>query len=108
MFLALCSSRFIRGSSHLHRSYIRHILYKKALKSSSESSKISWLLECLDIVTFIGANDPEETERLMQIMWQLLHPNLGSNVVARKPSTEIRMIDLYGLQLEKHWLLFFK
>lgn len=61
----------------------------QALKSSSESLKISWLLECLAIVTFIGANDPEETERSMQIMWQLLHPKLGSNVVARKPSAEV-------------------
>ena len=38
------------------------------------------LVECLAIVTFVGATKTEETERSMQIMWQLLHPKLGSNV----------------------------
>jgi len=32
-------------------------------------------------VTFVGGNETEETERSMQIMWQLLHPKLGSNVM---------------------------
>ncbi|XP_059634390.1 uncharacterized protein LOC132276797 [Cornus florida] len=58
----------------------------QALKSRSESSKISSLLECLAIITFIGGNDPEETEKSMQLMWQVVHPKLGSNVVATKPS----------------------
>ncbi|KAJ7966531.1 interferon-related developmental regulator 1 [Quillaja saponaria] len=57
-----------------------------ALKSRSDSSKISSLLECLAIVTFVGGNDQEETERSMQLMWQVVHPKLGSNVVAVKPS----------------------
>uniref|UniRef100_A0A2P2M9W1 Uncharacterized protein MANES_18G045800 n=1 Tax=Rhizophora mucronata TaxID=61149 RepID=A0A2P2M9W1_RHIMU len=57
----------------------------QALKSGSESAKIA-LLECLAVVTFVGGNDPAETERSMQIMWQLVHPKLGSNVVAVKPS----------------------
>uniref|UniRef100_A0A2P2M9X6 Interferon-related developmental regulator N-terminal domain-containing protein n=1 Tax=Rhizophora mucronata TaxID=61149 RepID=A0A2P2M9X6_RHIMU len=51
----------------------------QALKSGSESAKIA-LLECLAVVTFVGGNDPAETERSMQIMWQLVHPKLGSNV----------------------------
>ncbi|PON72938.1 Coatomer beta subunit [Parasponia andersonii] len=57
----------------------------QALKSGSESSKIA-LLECLAVITFVGDNDPEQTERSMQIMWQVVHPKLGSNVVAVKPS----------------------
>lgn len=38
MFLALCCNRFIRGSSHLHRSYNRHILYRKALSHWKKQS----------------------------------------------------------------------
>ncbi|OMO70756.1 hypothetical protein COLO4_28515 [Corchorus olitorius] len=60
----------------------------QALKSGSELSKIS-LLECLAIITFIGANDPEVIEKSMQIMWQLVHPKLGSNVASAKPSTAV-------------------
>ncbi|XP_015900563.3 uncharacterized protein LOC107433737 isoform X1 [Ziziphus jujuba] len=60
----------------------------QALKSGSESSKIS-LLECLAVITFVGGNDPEQTERSMQIMWQVVHPKLGSNVVAVKPSAAV-------------------
>uniref|UniRef100_A0A6M2F5C7 Interferon-related developmental regulator N-terminal domain-containing protein n=1 Tax=Populus davidiana TaxID=266767 RepID=A0A6M2F5C7_9ROSI len=56
----------------------------QALKSQSDSLKTVSLLECLAVVTFVGANETEETERSMQIMWQLLHPKLGSNVVAVK------------------------
>ncbi|KAG6786458.1 hypothetical protein POTOM_008061 [Populus tomentosa] len=56
----------------------------QALKSQSDSLKTVLLLECLAVVTFVGANETEETERSMQIMWQLLHPKLGSNVVAVK------------------------
>ncbi|CAK9167521.1 unnamed protein product [Ilex paraguariensis] len=58
----------------------------EALKSRSETSKISSLLECLAIITFVGGEEPEETETSMQIMWQLVHPKLGPNVVATKPS----------------------
>ncbi|KAI6689108.1 hypothetical protein NL676_025936 [Syzygium grande] len=61
----------------------------QALKIGADSSKISALLECLAIVTFVGRNDPAETERSMQIMWQLVHPKLGSNVAAVKPSPAV-------------------
>ncbi|KAF5739470.1 hypothetical protein HS088_TW12G00676 [Tripterygium wilfordii] len=58
----------------------------QALKSGFESLKIVSVIECLAIVTFVGGNDPEETERSMEIMWHVVHPKLGSNVVAVKPS----------------------
>ncbi|KAA8537848.1 hypothetical protein F0562_027572 [Nyssa sinensis] len=64
-------------------------LISQALKSRSETSKISSLLECLAVITFIGGNEPEETENSMQMMWQVVHPKLGSNVVATKPSPAI-------------------
>ncbi|KAA0064441.1 hypothetical protein IC582_015457 [Cucumis melo] len=57
----------------------------QALKSGSESSKIS-LLECLAIITFVGGNDVEEIERSLQLMWQVVIPKLGQNVVAVRQS----------------------
>ena len=38
------------------------------------------LLECLAIITFVGGNGLEETERSMDILWRVIHPRLGSNV----------------------------
>lgn len=61
----------------------------EGLKSRSETSKISALLECLAIVTFVGGEGSEETEKSMQIMWQVVHPKLGSNVVVTKPSSAL-------------------
>lgn len=37
-------------------------------------------MECLAIITFVGGNDQEETERSMDMMWRMIHPKLGSNV----------------------------
>ncbi|MFQ6628713.1 hypothetical protein Gotur_007068 [Gossypium turneri] len=61
----------------------------QAFKSGYESSKIASLLECLAIITFVGGIEPEETEKSMQIMWQLVHPKLGSNVINVKPSAVV-------------------
>ncbi|OVA09371.1 Interferon-related developmental regulator [Macleaya cordata] len=61
----------------------------QSLKSGSESLKISSILDCLAVITFIGGISPEETERSMQIMWQFVNPKLGSNVVAKKPTPAV-------------------
>ncbi|KAL6207930.1 hypothetical protein ACLB2K_018882 [Fragaria x ananassa] len=61
----------------------------QAFKSGSESTKTIALLECLAIITFVGGNDPEQTEKSMQVMWQVVHPKLKSNVVAVKPSAAV-------------------
>lgn len=58
----------------------------EALRSRSDKSKISSLLECLAIITFVGGEDPEETEKSMQSMWQVINPKLGPNVATAKPS----------------------
>ncbi|OIS98415.1 PREDICTED: interferon-related developmental regulator 1 [Nicotiana attenuata] len=58
----------------------------EALKSRGDNSKISSLLECLAIITFIGGEEPDETEKSMQLMWQVIHPKLGPNVSSAKPS----------------------
>ncbi|GAB4852315.1 hypothetical protein Ancab_016508 [Ancistrocladus abbreviatus] len=60
----------------------------QALRSRSEPSK---LLDCLAILTFIGGNDPAETEKSMQIMWQVVHPKSSTNVVASKASPMVVM-----------------
>ncbi|OIS96135.1 PREDICTED: interferon-related developmental regulator 1-like [Nicotiana attenuata] len=58
----------------------------EALKSRSETSKISSLLESLAIITFVGGKEAEETEKSMQLMWQVIHPKVGPNVATAKPS----------------------
>lgn len=63
--------------------------FSEALKSRSEASKIASLLEGLAVIAFVGGKEPEETEKCMQIMWQVVHPKLGPNVVATKPSAGI-------------------
>ncbi|XP_044474467.1 interferon-related developmental regulator 1-like [Mangifera indica] len=86
----------------------------QALKAGSESLKTVALLECLAIITFVGGNDLEETERSMEIMWQLVHPKLGSNVVSVKPSATVitAMVSAWSFLLAtlddrkldpKHW-----
>ncbi|KAK0575440.1 hypothetical protein LWI29_000600 [Acer saccharum] len=88
--------------------------FSQALKSGFEPSKLASLLECLAIITFVGGNGPEETEQSMQIMWQLVHPKLGSNVVAVKPSAAVitAMVSAWSFLLTtleggtldpKHW-----
>ncbi|KAK6116007.1 hypothetical protein DH2020_008276 [Rehmannia glutinosa] len=58
----------------------------EALRIRSETSKMSSLLECLAVITFVGGEEPEHTEKSMQIMWQVAHPKLGPNVAVAKPS----------------------
>ncbi|KAM0019242.1 putative armadillo-like helical protein [Helianthus debilis subsp. tardiflorus] len=73
----------------------------EALKSRSDSSKIASLLDCLAVITFVGGNEAEETDKCMQIMWQVVHPKLGPNVVAAKPSPPViaAMVSAWSLLL---------
>ncbi|WVY89782.1 hypothetical protein V8G54_035296 [Vigna mungo] len=59
------------------------------LTSKSDLTKNPSLLGCLAIITFVGGNDQEETEKSMDILWRVIHPRLGSNVVAVKPSAPL-------------------
>ncbi|KOM48945.1 hypothetical protein LR48_Vigan07g264900 [Vigna angularis] len=47
------------------------------LTSKSDLTKIPSLLGCLAIITFVGGNDQEETEKSMDILWRVIHPRLG-------------------------------
>ncbi|KAJ0768958.1 hypothetical protein HanOQP8_Chr03g0114951 [Helianthus annuus] len=73
----------------------------EALKSRSDSSKIASLLDCLAVITFVGGNEAEETDKCMQIMWQVVHPKLGPNVIAAKPSPPViaAMVSAWSLLL---------
>ncbi|XP_055833247.1 uncharacterized protein LOC129902189 isoform X2 [Solanum dulcamara] len=62
------------------------LISEAALKSRSDNSKISSLLECLAIITFVGGEEPEETEKSMRCMWLVINPKLGPNVATAKPS----------------------
>lgn len=52
-----------------------------SLESASEPLKIASLLDCLAVITFVGGQNIEETERSMQVIWQIFHPNSGSHGV---------------------------
>ncbi|KAB1227050.1 Interferon-related developmental regulator 1 [Morella rubra] len=78
-----------------------------------ELDKDSLLDQALDAL-YEKRNDTEETERSMQILWQVAHPKLGSNVVASKPSAAVisavvsawsfLLKTMDGLSLNpKHW-----
>lgn len=64
-----------------------------ALRTQPETTKIS-LLQCLAVITFVGGRDyPEQKEKSMHIMWQVAHPNLGSDVATTaKPSAEVTTV----------------
>ncbi|CAL9186524.1 unnamed protein product [Musa hybrid cultivar] len=61
----------------------------QALISGSDSLKKSSVLDCLALVTFIGANDLFETELSLKTMWQVIYPKSGPNVgpVKKLPPT---------------------
>ncbi|XP_010942806.1 uncharacterized protein [Elaeis guineensis] len=61
----------------------------RALISGSDALKIS-VLDCLSVVTFVGANDLTETETSLKIMWEVIHPKSVSNVgPLKRPSSAV-------------------
>ncbi|KAL9257712.1 Interferon-related developmental regulator 1-like protein [Drosera capensis] len=80
----------IGGGSNSHEIVVESVpIISQALRSRSESAKVQALLDCLAIITFTFGNAHEETEQAMQIMWQVVHPKLSTNVVATKPSAAV-------------------
>ncbi|KAG9440436.1 hypothetical protein H6P81_020601 [Aristolochia fimbriata] len=62
----------------------------QVLKSGSDSRKQSSVLDCLAVLTFVGGNESEETQKSMQLIWQLIHPKPRANVgVASKPTPSV-------------------
>ncbi|KAH6781121.1 interferon-related developmental regulator family protein / IFRD protein family [Perilla frutescens var. hirtella] len=60
-----------------------------ALRIRPETSKTLSLLQCLAVITFVGGEDPEQTEKSMNILWQVAHPKLGPNVATSKASPAV-------------------
>ncbi|CAL9173729.1 unnamed protein product [Musa hybrid cultivar] len=56
----------------------------QALITGSDALKKSSVLDCLAVVTFIGANDLSETELSLKTMWQVIYPKSGPNVAPVK------------------------
>ncbi|KAJ0780004.1 putative armadillo-like helical protein [Helianthus annuus] len=50
----------------------------EALKTESQSKKLKLMLDCLAIVTFVGGNELDETERSMQSIWDFMHSRTDS------------------------------
>ncbi|KAM5549578.1 interferon-related developmental regulator 1 [Rosa sericea] len=64
-----------------------------ALKSGSTTIKI---LDCLAIVAFFGATNPDETENAMHIIWEYLNPELGYDVNTKNNSAELLVAAVYA------------
>ncbi|XP_034674224.1 uncharacterized protein LOC117905404 [Vitis riparia] len=73
-----------------------------ALKSGSVSSKI---LECLVLVTFFGAENCEDTQSAMQMIWEFIHKKSASTVLATAISAwTFLLASMDGWKLSyKHW-----
>ncbi|CAN4115135.1 unnamed protein product [Withania somnifera] len=50
-----------------------------------KSSNTIKVLECLAIVTFVGAENSDETERTMEIIWKFINEESESNVTRKHP-----------------------
>nr|ACF84419.1 unknown [Zea mays] len=58
----------------------------RVLQAWSDASKMIPALDCLAVITFVGATDLAETESSLKAMWDVIHPKSGSNVgTVRKP-----------------------
>ncbi|XP_020580216.1 interferon-related developmental regulator 1-like [Phalaenopsis equestris] len=61
----------------------------RALISGPDAVRIS-VLDCLAIITFVGSNNWEETETVMKIMWEIIHPkSLSKAGTIIKPSSAV-------------------
>lgn len=62
----------------------------RVLQAWSDSAKMISALDCLAVITFVGATDLAETELSLKAMWDVIHPKSGSNVgTVRKPKPPV-------------------
>ncbi|XP_004289807.1 PREDICTED: interferon-related developmental regulator 1-like isoform X2 [Fragaria vesca subsp. vesca] len=64
-----------------------------ALKSGSTTIKI---LDCLSIVAFFGATNPDETQNAMHNIWEYLNPESGYVVNTKNNSAELLVAAIYA------------
>ncbi|XP_051144234.1 uncharacterized protein LOC127260526 [Andrographis paniculata] len=60
----------------------------QALKSKSEAVLLS-VIECLAVVTFVGADSFEQTEASMKIIWDFIYSDPSETVVAKEHSAPV-------------------
>ncbi|CAN6225899.1 unnamed protein product [Urochloa humidicola] len=62
----------------------------RILQAWSDGSKMISAVDCLAVITFVGATDLAETELSLKAMWDVIHPKSGSNVgTVRKPKPPV-------------------
>ncbi|XP_066397981.1 uncharacterized protein [Miscanthus floridulus] len=65
----------------------------RVLQAWSDASKMISALDCLAVITFVGATDLAETELSLKAMWDVIHPKSGSNSLqvgtVRKPKPPV-------------------
>ncbi|XBI53981.1 hypothetical protein VPH35_036112 [Triticum aestivum] len=84
--IGLLSITLGAGSSSHETMVESHPQLSKVLQTWSDASKMISALDCLAVVTFVGATDLAETEVSLKAMWDVIHPKSGSNVgTVRKP-----------------------
>lgn len=58
----------------------------RVLQTWPDAPKMISALDCLAVVTFVGATDLAETQLSLKAIWDVIHPKSGSNVgIVRKP-----------------------
>lgn len=58
----------------------------RILQTWPDAQKMISALDCLAVVTFVGATDLAETQLSLKTIWDVIHPKSGSNVgIVRKP-----------------------
>ncbi|KAL8254227.1 hypothetical protein R6Q59_032448 [Mikania micrantha] len=90
-----------------------HELYKEsapvlseALKTESQSKKLKLILDSLAVITFVGGNELDETERSMQSIWDFMHSRADSkesqNAAVFAWSFLLSTMDSWSISY-KHW-----
>ncbi|KQK15465.1 interferon-related developmental regulator 2 [Brachypodium distachyon] len=83
--IGLLSITLGAGSSSHETMAESHPQLCRVLQTWSDASKMIAALDCLAVVTFVGATDLAETELSLKAMWDVIHPKSGSNVgIVRK------------------------
>lgn len=88
--IGLLSITLGAGSSSHETMAESHPQLSRVLQTWSDASKMISALDCLAVVTFVGATDLAETELSLKAMWDVIHPKSGSNVgTVRKPKPPV-------------------
>nr|GEV27846.1 hypothetical protein [Tanacetum cinerariifolium] len=81
-------------------------ILSEALNTKSNSKKLKLILDSLAIITFIGGNELEETERSMQSIWHFMHSRAhlkdAQSAAILSWSLLLSTMDSWSLNY-KHW-----